>query len=125
MLLKSIATTIPIYVMTCFRLPKLFYKDINIMFANFWWGQKEGERKQHGISWKHLYEPKANGGMSFWDLEAFNMALLAKQAWHILSKLNSLLARVLKEGTFLITLFLDTSTRNNSSWEWRGLCWSR
>lgn len=80
MLLKSIATAIPIYVMTCFHLPKLFYKDINIIFANFWWGQKEGERKQHRIAWKHLYEPKANGGMSFWDLEAFNMALLAKQA---------------------------------------------
>lgn len=52
------------------------------------------------ISWKKLCILKINGGLGFRDLEAFNMALLAKQGWRILNNPNSLLFTVLKGNIF-------------------------
>lgn len=35
-LIKSIAQALPVYLMSCFQLPKKIYKDINKILANFW-----------------------------------------------------------------------------------------
>ena len=48
------------------------------MMSNFWWGQKEKERKIAWVSWEKLCATKTEGGMGFRDLKAFNLALLAK-----------------------------------------------
>ncbi|KAJ9174808.1 hypothetical protein P3X46_013413 [Hevea brasiliensis] len=44
MLIKAIATAIPVFAMTSFRLPSTLCKAIDSMIAKFWWGQKEEER---------------------------------------------------------------------------------
>lgn len=40
--------------------------------------------------------PKKEDGMGFYDLRAFNLALLAKHAWKIVQNPRSLLARIYK-----------------------------
>ena len=45
---------------------------------NFWWGQRDKERKMAWIAWEKMCTPKTEGGMGFKDLKAFNLALLAK-----------------------------------------------
>jgi hypothetical protein len=46
-LLKSIIQAIPTYSMSIFLLLKELCKEINQMMQNFWWGQKDKERKIH------------------------------------------------------------------------------
>lgn len=50
----------------------------------------------HWLSWKVLYQAKDCGSMGFRDLECFNLAMVAKQAWRLVTKPFALLSRLLK-----------------------------
>lgn len=58
-------------------------------------------------------------------MESFNPALLAKQGWRIITKPNSLAARVLKCKYFRNSSFLEVSYKRNDSFIWRSLMWGK
>ena len=64
---------------------------------------------------------KANGGLGFRNLKAFNLAMLAKQAWRILTNLNSLVARVLKGRYFPMGDILNAKLGFSPSYSWRSI----
>ena len=94
-LIKATAQATPMYMMNCFKLPDSLCNELNSLMRNFWWGQREKERKLAWIAWEKMCTPKAKGGMGFKDLKAFNLALLAKQGWRISQDTDSLTYRVL------------------------------
>ena len=120
-LIKAVAQATPTYTMSIFKLPDSLCKDLNSMMGNFWWGQKEKERKLAWVSWEKLCKPKAEGGMGFRDLKNFNLALLAKQGWRILQQPNSLVHRVYKAKYFLKETFLDAQVGRRPSYVWRSI----
>ena len=82
--------------MSCFKLPRGLCDHIKSIIRKFWWGSKKGERKTAWVSWEVMSQPKFMGGMGFRDIELFNLALLARQAWRLLQEPESLSARILK-----------------------------
>ena len=65
------------------------------------------------------------GGMGFCDLHAFNLALLAKQAWKLVQKKDSLFYRIYKARYFLTIEFLEAEMGHNPSYVWRSLLSAR
>jgi hypothetical protein len=70
------------------------------MLRKFWWGRKEGKRRTCWVSWEKMTQPKYARGLGFRDIELFNLALLARQAWRILREPSSLNTRDLKTVYF-------------------------
>ena len=63
-LIKSVAQALPVYTMSCFRLPDSLCTELNSMIEKFWWGQKNSERKIHWQKWSKLCRKKEDGGIS-------------------------------------------------------------
>ena len=124
-LLKSVAQAILTYVMSSFLLPISVCEKIRRSIANFWWGVEDGRRKVHWRSWKWLSSPKYLGGMGFRDPEAFNQALLAKQAWRIIQVPTSLCARVLKARYFSEDSILTATCSSTASYTFRSILHGR
>ncbi|XP_012468921.2 uncharacterized protein LOC105787003 [Gossypium raimondii] len=96
-------------------------RDLEAVMARFWWQKKAGKKGLHWCSWKKLSVPKEEGGMGFRDLAKFNIALLAKQGWHLMENLSSLLARLLKAKYYRGSDFMEASLGANPSFFWRSI----
>lgn len=125
MLIKAITQAIPAYLMNIFCFLDNLCNEIDAAIANFWWGQKGGERKIYWISRHALGMPKQEGGMGFRDLKTFNLSLLAKQGWRLLLDPDSLWARVMKGRYFPNCSLLDAKKWGKASWAWSSLPVSR
>ena len=91
-LIKAVVQAIPTYTTNCFLLPKSLYDEIEGMMRRFWWGQREQESRITRINWKKLCKSKLEGGMGFRNLPTFNLTMLVKQGWRLLSNPQSLIA---------------------------------
>ena len=120
-LIKAVAQAVPTYTMSCFQLPKTLCTDLENMMRNFWWGQKDKEHKIAWVSWKKMCKSKLQGGMGFRDLQAFNLTMLAKQDWRILTNPDSLVARVYKARYFPHDDILNSKKGYSPSYAWRSI----
>ena len=114
-LIKTVAQAILTYIMGIFKIPKALCDTINSMSAKYWWGQTKDGKKIYWINWKKLCTPKKKGGMGFRDIQAFNLTLLAKQAWQLIQDTHSLFYRVYKSRYFPTCTFMEAVLGNNPS----------
>ena len=63
--------------------------------------------------------------MGFWDLNAFNLAMLAKHAWRLIQNTHSLFHKVYKARYFPRNSFLKAELGPNPSFVWRSLLAAR
>ncbi|XP_016173411.1 uncharacterized protein LOC107615910 [Arachis ipaensis] len=62
-LLRAVGEAIPIYTVSCFKLPDTLLTEIHSMLSQFWWGQKGVERRMVWIKWDTMTRPKKDGGL--------------------------------------------------------------
>lgn len=120
-LVKSVAQAVPVYSMSCFKLPRGLCEHLNMLIRKFWWGSKDGHRKPSWVSWESMTQPKSMGGLDFKDFKLFNLALLAKQAWRILQCPEALSARILKSIYFPNGSILDAELGSHPRQIWRAV----
>ena len=121
MLTKAVAQAISTYSMSLFKIPRTVCDGINLVLVKYWWGQARNEKKIHWIRWDKLCSSKNKGGLGFWDIHTFNLAMLAKQAWRLIHGTHSLFYHVYKARYFPTCLFMDAKLGSNPSFVWRSL----
>lgn len=73
------------------------------------------------MSWERLSNHKAKGGLSFRDFRDFNLALLGKQGWRLISNSNRLSSKIYKARYFPNSHFFDSKLGDNPSYVWRSI----
>ena len=84
-------------------------------------GVENGKKKMAWVAWERMTLPKSQGGIGFRDMRAYNQALLAKQAWRLLTNPESLCARLLRAKYYPNGNLVDTVFPSNSSAVWKGI----
>ena len=120
-LLKSVIQAIPTFSMTCFLLTKKICKQLTSAMEKYWWSSSIDRKSMHWISWKKLSVPKIQGGMGFRELENFNLALLGKHGWRLITHPNSLCSHVLKGKYFSDSDFMQANAAPSSSATWKAI----
>ena len=120
-LIKAVAQSIPAYIMSVFQLPMKLCDELDSLCAKFWWGNVGNERKIYWTNWDKLSTSKMEGGMGFWDLRDFNLAMLAKQGWRMIQDNDSLLSKCFKARYFPRSSFLEAKESPGCSYVWRSL----
>ena len=89
--------------------------------AKYWWSSSLDRRSLHWVDWQTLASPKVQGGMGFWNLEMFNLAMLGKHGWRMITNPESLCCRVLKGKYFPLRGFMHATVPKNASATWRAI----
>ena len=120
-LIKAMAQSIPTYTMGVFQLLMKLCNELNMMCARFWWGQCGDDKKIHWKIRESLVHPKKDGSMGFRDIQNFNLAMLAKQAWRMLTDQESLFYQCFKAKYFPQCTFFEAVDHPHSSYVWKSL----
>jgi hypothetical protein len=125
-LIKSVLQSIPTYFMSLFTIPSSLCDEIEKMMNSFWWGHSGASTKGiHWMSWDKLAMHKNDGGMGFKSLPVFNLAMLGKQGWRIMSNPELLTSKLYKARYFPHSDFFKAKAGHNPSFVWRSICNSK
>lgn len=120
-MLKLVLSAIPTHSMSCFLLPVGLCNQIQSALTRFWWDSDPDTKKICWVSWDTLSRSKDDGGLGFRDIQAFNVAMLAKLAWHLITRPNCLLSCLLQGKYCHSKSFLSVACSTSSSHGWRSL----
>ncbi|KAM7480035.1 hypothetical protein LguiA_028248 [Lonicera macranthoides] len=121
-LIKSVIQAIPSYIMSVFLLSVNLCDELERMMNNFWWGKKKsGFNNFRWRCWDKLCQKKVHGGLGFRKIHNFNRAMLAKQAWRLISSPTSLCGKIFKACYYPHSDFLKAKLGNNPSYIWRSI----
>jgi hypothetical protein len=119
--IKAIIQAMPTYSMGCFLLGKGTCQKLTSIMAQFWWSGSLDKRSMHWLAWDKIAKPKNCGGMGFREMHLFNLALLGKQGWRLITNPNSLCAQVLSGRYYPTGDFMSAVAPRTASRTWRAI----
>ena len=105
----------------CFSLDQEGMQECYLPNGKFFWSSSLDRKAMHWVSWEQLTTPKCKGGMGFRDMHQFNLAMLGKQGWRLLTQPDTLCSRVLKGRYFSEVDFMDATLPKSASKTWRAI----
>lgn len=124
-LIKTVAHAIPTYSIGIFKIPKVLCDYINFTLAKYSWAKQKMRRKSIGSIRRSCARLRVTIDMGFRGIQAFNITMLAKQAWILLHNTHSLFYQVYKSRYFPECSFVEAGLGNNPSYVWRSLLVAR
>ncbi|XP_010481092.1 PREDICTED: uncharacterized protein LOC104759918 [Camelina sativa] len=124
-MIKSVATAVPTFVMSCYRIPKTITSKLTSAVANFWWSSNGQTGGMHWLAWEKLCSSNQLGGLGFRNVDDFNTALLAKQLWRLIEVPDSLFARVFKSRYYRNSNPMVPIKSYSPSYSWRSIISAR
>ncbi|XP_074352890.1 uncharacterized protein LOC141692045 [Apium graveolens] len=89
---------------------------------SYWWRASSKKPKSiHWMSWDRLCAKKSEGGTRFRKLHDFNVALLGKQGWRLITNQESMVSRVYKARYYPEGDFLSAKLGSNPRYVWRSV----
>jgi hypothetical protein len=86
---------------------------------SFWWGSnKTFEKGINRLRWEKLAMGKEHGGR---HLYGFNLAMLGKQDWHLVTNHDTILSKVFKAKYYPNEGFLEAKLGHNPNYVWRSI----
>ena len=89
-LIRSTLSSLPIYFLSLFRIPKIVWSRLEKIQRDFLWGGGNLERKPHLVNWNTVFREKNRGGLGVRGLSMMNQALLCKWCWRFANERDSL-----------------------------------
>lgn len=125
-LIKMVAQTLPTFAMNVFLLPIGLIKEIESCLSKFFWSNsQQNSSKICWMAWVRMTRHKHASGFGFLSLRDFNMAMLGKQCWKLITNQDSLVARVYKARYYADKNFMEASLENSPSFIWHSVLEAR
>lgn len=119
-LTKSVLQAMPTYTMQACIIHKGVCDDIDQICRGFIWGDEEGQRKVHSVSWNRICQPKKEGGLGLRNMRDLNTTFLMRASWKFVSPPDTLWQTILrgKYNTWKTDFpKIDTSKPGSNFWK--------
>lgn len=102
--------------MNVFLLPLELIREVEREMSKFFWSSfNKNNSRISWMSWDNMSKHKHAGGLGFKNLRDFNMAMLGKQCWRLITNLDSLVARVYKAKYYAHEDFMNAKLGGSPS----------
>ena len=88
-------SSLPIYFLSLFRMPKSVCDRLERIQREFLWGGSNLEKKPHFVKWSTVCTEKKKGGLGLRSFSKLNKALHSKWCWRFANERSSLWRKVI------------------------------
>jgi hypothetical protein len=85
-LLNSVLSSLPMFLLSFFELPKGVMKKIDYFRSRFFWQSDEHKKKYRLTKWEVICTPRDQGGLGVLNLDVQNRCLLSKWLFKLLNE---------------------------------------
>lgn len=111
-LLKSVAQAMPTLTMSVYLMSISLCERLERCMNKYWWDNESGGGI-HWLTWDRMSMAEVVGGLGFKQLHNFNLALLGKQGWLLLTNPTTLVARIFQARYYPKSSFMEATVGHN------------
>nr|GEU90471.1 hypothetical protein [Tanacetum cinerariifolium] len=95
-LIKAVLGSLDIYYLSIFKARETILNSMKILRSRFFWGGSQDSRDMAWVKWSQVLSYFKKEGLQIGSLKAFNLALLQKWRWRLLSSPNNMWVNIIK-----------------------------
>ncbi|MFS7917032.1 putative RNA-directed DNA polymerase [Helianthus anomalus] len=118
-LISSVLNSIQVFWSSVFILPISVSKEIEKLMRGFLWCHGVLQRGKAKVKWKEVCVPMCQGGLGLKLLRTWNIALISKHVWNVITRKESLWVKWIYSYRIKNNNFWDLECKADACWSWR------